>query len=217
MSQRFWLPALLCSLGACTPPPEVSGDASVDSDGGGPTSEQLRVAWEPRPSAIPGPSSSDATIERVVYRIRDLRVIGDATPSPLPRFALEWAAGVTPVPSAFSDAQLGTYSRLLFSLDPGNDSFAYEISGQVDVDKVRYPYVIRDTQPFSIALDFTITLPPGGAATIPVRVEVDKLVNRVDFRQVTPVGGQRIVDGSSSQLAAVRNELSQAFGVHNDD
>jgi hypothetical protein len=213
MSQRFWLPASLCLLTACpTTPVGADADSSVDVA----TSEQLRVAWTARPDPIPGSVGSNNTVEHAVFRTRDLRVIGDVTPAPLARFALEWGAGVTPVARAFPDAQLGTYSRLLFALDPGSDRFSYEISGHAEVQNVTYAYVIRDPQPASIALDFTITLPPGGTATIPVRVEIDKLVNRVDFRQVAVVDNQLIVDDTSSQIAAVRNELAQAFGVHDD-
>ncbi len=214
MFRRLWLPASLCLLGGC-PTTTTDPDASVTIDV--PASGQLRVAWLARPDPIPGPSSSNATIERAVFRTRDLRLIGDVTPAPLPRLALDWAGGVSPAQSAFPDAQLGTYSRLLFSLDPGSDGFAYEISGQVEVEGVRFPYVIRDPQPASIALEFVVTLAPGGTAVIPVRVEIDTLINRVDFQKVTPIDGQLIVDAASSQLAAVRDELDDAFGVHDDD
>jgi hypothetical protein len=214
MSQRFWLPASLCLLTAC-PTTQVGADADSSVDVA--TSEQLRVAWTARPDPIPGSAGSNTTVEHAVFRTRDLRVIGDVTPAPLARFALEWGTGVPPMARAFPDAQLGTYSRLLFSLDPGSDRFSYEISGHTEVQNVTYAYVIRDPQPASVALDFTITLPPGGAATIPVRVEVDKLVNRVDFRQVALVDNQLVVDDTSSQIAGVRNQLAQAFGVHDDD
>jgi hypothetical protein len=214
MPRQLWLPALLCLIAACTQH-AADPDASVAIDVASPGA--LQVTWSARPEVIPGRSDSDLSIERAVFRTRDLRVIGDATPAALPRFALEWAAGVNPAPRVFPDAQLGTYSRLLFSLDPGGDTFAYEISGKVEVEDVLYPFVIRDRQPVPIALDFVITLAPGESAVIPVRVEIDKLASRVEFEHVVPTAGQLIVEDGNSELAGVRSELAQAFGVHSSE
>jgi hypothetical protein len=165
---------------------------------------------------IPSEPSSDVTIERAVFLQDDLRVLGEAGTFLLERDRLEWSRGIVPVPLPVMGASPGLYARLLFELegDEEDNEYAYEITGTVKINDVFQPFTIRDTASFQLALDFSIELPAGGTVMIPVRIEIDKLVDAVDFQQVQPDDGIYVVDRQSSQISAVRAVLSSAFGVH---
>lgn len=203
---------VVLGLVACSGPPAPEIDAGPDGDA--PAAAGLSIDWQSRPSSIPGPSGSNSTVDRIAFQARDLRVIGEPAPLTLPRLVVEWATGIVPARREVPNATPATYSRVLFTLDPGTETYAYQIAGTVEVDQVVYPFIIRDRTAAAIAMDFAIVLPPGGQASIPIRVEADKLVQSVDFRGVSPTAGTLIVEDGSPELAKVRAELPKSFGVH---
>lgn len=176
----------------------------------------LSIQWISRPGVIPSEPSSDMTIDHVVFHQDDLRVVGDAGPIDLDRDELEWSRGITPTALPVMGALPGLYSRLLFELD-GSDgsevSYAYEITGTVKVNDTFQPFTIRDTSGLGISLEFSIMLPAGGSATIPVRIELDKIVGVVNFSQVSKQDGRYLVDNASSQISSVRAAVRAAFGI----
>lgn len=182
-----------------------------DGTGGG----ALSVTWESQPGVIPSEPSSDATIERVVFLQNGLRVVGDAGTFDLDRDELEWSRGIVPTALPVADAAPGLYSRLLFDLDgdEGDGDYAYEITGTVKVSTAFQPFTIRDTEDLALSLDFSIMLPVGGSATIPVRIAIDKIVEAVDFAQVPMEDGRYLVESDSPQISAVRAAVSAAFSV----
>jgi hypothetical protein len=206
------LAALAVAAAGC--PIERPPVPPVDSGGGG---NGLVITWESRPGVIPSEPSSDATIERVSFQQDDLRLVGDAGTIQLDRDELEWARGITPTALPVTGAVPGLYSRLLFELggddEPGNEEYAYEITGTVKVNASFEPFTIRDTGELTMTLDFSVMLPIGGDATIPVRIELDKIVDAVDFSQVPKQDGRYLVENGSPQLSAVRTAVRAAFGV----
>jgi hypothetical protein len=196
-----------CETGDTAPPP-------VDGPGGG----GLSIVWSSRPAVIPSEPSSDITIERAVFHQEELRVVGDAGPFDLKREELEWSRGIVPTALPVTGALPGLYSRLLFELDgdddQGEEEYAYEITGTVKVTDTFRPFTVRDTSGADLMLEFSIALPAGASATIPVRVEIDKIVEAVDFQSVPMQSGRYLVDQSSSQIAAVRAAVRAAFGIH---
>jgi hypothetical protein len=205
------LAALAVAAAGC--PVERPPVPPVDSGGG----NGLIITWESRPRVIPSEPSSDATIERASFRQDDLRLVGDAGTIKLDRDELEWARGITPTALPVAGAVPGLYSRLLFELegddDVGREEYAYEITGTVKVNDSFEPFTIRDTGELTMTLDFSVMLPVGGDATIPVRVEIDKIVDAVDFAQVGKQDGRYLVENGSPQLAAVRAAVRAAFRV----
>lgn len=209
---RFVL-ALSVALAGCPadddPPPP---DAPVGPGGG------LVIAWEPRPALIPGPVDNRITLELVVMHLRDARVIGDAgagDPRTLaPMVDLRWATGAAPAELRFPDAPAGLYSRMSFELDRGAGTYAYELSGTVEVNEVVEPFVVRDRERLPVSFAYGIALPPGGTARVPVRVDLDAVVRALDFENAPVSGGARVVEGDGPQGAALRTEVVKAFGVH---
>ena len=197
-------------LGGCDAHLFGGGDDEPPPDGTKPSG--LTIEWESRPETIPGQSSSGIRIEAAVFRLANLRVVGDAGPLALGELALEWSTDRSPTDLILADAPSGLYSRCLFDLvSPGD--FAYEVTGTVDEDEQATPFTIRDRETASISIDYSIMLAAGGEATVPITVEIDELVNAVDFTQVPKQAGQLIIEDGSPQLARVRLELARAFSV----
>ncbi|HWU85699.1 MAG TPA: hypothetical protein VN253_00385 [Kofleriaceae bacterium] len=185
-------------------------DDTTLPDGG---ATDLRVEWTGQPATLPDQVSSEATLERAVFRPHDLRVVGDAGPIRLDRQTLEWARGINPAPDVVAGAPPGLYSRLLFDLEGDDGSYGYELIGTARVNSTTRPFTIRDRGELSLSVEFSIMLPAGAAERIPVRVELDKLVEAVDFSQAPVVDGRYLVE-DATQLSAVRAKLREAFSVH---
>lgn len=216
-------PALAAALAVIAAGCEI-GDSATPPDGGGgsidssvPVGTGLTVTWESQPSQLPSALSPDVTIERAVVHQDDLRVVGDAGTFPLDRGALEWAQGIAPTELPVPSAPPGLYSRLLFELDGdtggGSEQYAYEIVGTARVNGTTRPFTIRDTSELTLSLDFSIELRIGGSATIPVRLELDRIVNAVDFDQLSPNNGRYLVENGHPQMPAVRAAVRAAFGT----
>jgi hypothetical protein len=200
--------ALLAAAAGCP------ADDTTTPDAGG---TELRVEWTGQPQSLPAAVSSDATLDRAVLQTHDLRAVGDAGPIDLDRETLEWARGIAPTPDVVEGAPPGLYSRLLFELEGDDDTegYAYELVGTVRVGSTTRPFTIRDRNDLSLSIDFSIMLRAGAGARVPVRVELDKLVEAVDFTQVPVVDGRYLVE-DGAQLSAVRDRLRGAFGVHGE-
>ncbi len=187
----------------------------VDSGGG--EGNGLIITWQSQPGVIPSEPTANTTIERVAFELHDLRLVGDAGTLELDRDELEWSRGITPTALPVTGAVPGLYSRLLFELegddDPGDEEYAYEITGTVKVNASFEPFTIRDTGELNLTLDFSVMLAVGGDAAIPVRVDIDKIVGAVDFSQVQKEDGRYLVENGSPQLSAVRTAVRGAFAV----
>jgi hypothetical protein len=199
-----------CPAGDENPPIDAPGDGGGGGNG-------LTLQWNSRPSTIPSGPSSNVTIDRVVFRQDDLRVVGDAGSLELDRDRLEWSRGIAPTELPVTGALPGLYSRLLFELEgseDGNLAYAYEITGTVKINNMFQPFTIRDTAELSLSLELSVTLPAGGSATIPVRIEIDRIVDVVSFSQVPRQDGRYLVDESSPQISSVRAAVRAAFSIN---
>lgn len=180
-------------------------------DGDVPTG--LTITWESKPEQIPGAGSSGIRIERATFRLANLRIVGDAGPQTLAALTLEWSAGVAPADLPVAGAPSGLYSRCIFDLAPAGTAYAYELVGTVQINDMTRPFTIRDTGTTAISIEYSIMLPPGSEAEIPIEVDIDQIVDAVDFAQVPFQDGRYLIDDGSAQLTVVRNELAIAFDV----
>ncbi|MGN6108116.1 MAG: hypothetical protein ACTHU0_23615 [Kofleriaceae bacterium] len=198
-----------CPADDTTVPADAATDAAATSG--------LTIHWECRPD-LPGRATSEATVDRAVFRLRNVRTVSDSGTTSAPpasnQLSLEWGAGVAPRPLELTDAPAGLYSRLLFDLDGGYAEYAYEISGTVEINNAFYQFVIREREVTPLYLDFALALPPGGNGAIEVRIEVDKLVKAVEFSQVPPFNSVLVIEDGNPQLDAVRYELRNAIEIH---
>ena len=197
-----------CEIGDTYTPPDDAGGSG--SGGGG-----LRIEWNSNPLAIPGDLSPDLTIQRAVFLQDALRLVGEAGEFALDRDKLEWSGGVVPAPLPVTGALPGLYSRLLFELDGDDEDneYAYEIAGTVKINAEARPFTIRDTSDVAFMLNFSITLTAGETTTIPVRVEIDRSVNAVNFQSLNWDGMRYVIENGNLQIPAVRTAVGGAISI----
>lgn len=196
---------LLALVTGCPPGDEVPRD-SGEATG-------LSIEWESRPESFPGETSFNVTIDRARFRLESLRVVGDAGPLAIPEVTLAWASGISPPELKLDDAPSGLYSRLLFDVAAGSTDYAYEIAGTIDIDNTTRSFVVRDRASLSLSLDYSLVLSPGNEVSLPVRVEIDKLLEAIDFDVVPVQNGGYLIEDGDPQLVDVRTELAGAFSV----
>ena len=212
---RLALGLLTVTLVAGCPADDVGGPDAATSAG-------VELRWVTRPATVPGTVDSDLDLTSATLHLRNLRLVGDAGAgdprTTLANVDLIWRAGAAPSPVAFPDAPPGLYARLLSDLDRGAAPFAFELTGTVATDDdEREPFAIRDTAPLAIDADFAIDAAPGVRTAIVVRVELDAVVEGLDFEAAPVVDGVRLIGPGDPQLTAVRDKLDDAIGVHGSD
>jgi hypothetical protein len=197
------------AVGGCPAEPTPPGPDGGGGDGG------LSIVWESRPSPIPSEPSSDIAIERASFLLEGLRVVSDGGSLELELKRLAWSRDGAPGPVPVKGASPGIYSRLLFELEGEEDdqAYAYEITGTVKINGTVYPFTIRDLADINLAVEFSFELRADDVASIPVRVEIDKLVEAVRFETLTREDGRYVVD-EGAPLEAVRAQLKKSFSVH---
>lgn len=211
---RLALGLLSVTLLAGCPADDVGGpDAS--------TAAGVELRWVTRPEVVPGPIDAKHELTSATLHLRNLRLVGDAgTGDPRTSMAavdLAWSAQGAPMALEFPDAPPGLYARLLADLDRGAAPFAFELTGTVEIEDAREPFVIRDTEPLAIDADFAIDAAPGRVTAIVVRVELDSVVDGAELESAPVVGGVRTIGPGSPALANVRDKLGDAIGVHGSD
>lgn len=89
-------------------------DGAPDTPSGQPG---LNIAWNARPSTIPGAVNDKIMLTSATFQAQLLRVIGDAGVGDLHTTVaqpnLAWSSGVTPPTINFSSAPTGLYSEVL--------------------------------------------------------------------------------------------------------
>ncbi|MEZ4400685.1 MAG: hypothetical protein R3B06_11735 [Kofleriaceae bacterium] len=210
---RFAAPLTLLALLAGCPGDDQGGPDAMAGSG-------LVVSWLPTPAAVPGPVDDKLALTSARFALRSFRVIGDAGAGD-PRTTVDtalvrWDAGVAPMPIGLAAAPPGLYARMAWELD-GGAGLAYELTGTVEQDDVATPFAIRDAEALPVSLDLAVTAEPGVVTTIVIRVELDAIVDAVDFEAVPLVGGVRVLAAGDPQLPRVRTEVAKAFGFHDSD
>lgn len=217
---RWTLAALTAFLAACPADdtfPGVDGGSDGGDGGDAQVAHGLLVRWGADPTP-PGAVSNELSLDAATLHLRNVRAIGDAgvgDPRTLaPRVDLAWSTGVQPADLAFPDAPTGLYSRMSLELDRGDGTYAYELTGTVDLGGDRVPYVVRDTEPLAVSFPYAITVPPGAGALVPVEIKLEDAIEDLDFGSAPIVDGRRTIEPGDPQLARVRSELAAAFDVH---
>lgn len=194
-------------------------DDQAQPDAAGPAG--VAVGWISDPAAVPGRVEDGFDLTSVVFHLRDLRVVGDAgagdARTTAPVAELGWNDKAQPSQITFPEAPPGLYERMLFTIDRGAGSYAYELHGTAQTVAGRQPYAILDDDPLAIDLDYQIMAEAGRLTTIVTRVEFDDVLDVVDFDAAPLIGGVRTITEGDPQLATIRAEVHRAFGVHPSD
>lgn len=185
-------------------------DAGVD--GGGDVTG-LVLTWESR-LPIPGSVEDDLTVQSMRFGFTNLRLEGDAGTVPVERSELAWSAGVTPENDVIESAPAGVYSSLQAMLAAPSAMFAFEIQGTYN----GAPYSLRDSAALPLAVDFGsgLHLVAGGGLVIDVRVDIDDVVDEVDFTMLPIENGTLVLGPGDPQLPRLRDSVADAFDVSED-
>ncbi len=217
---RGWL-ACLVATGCGSSPSSAGPDAPVATgDGSNTTTPALSVRWATEPLAIPGDAGSNVTISRLLFRVANLRVIGDAGPgdtrTSVDAIQLGWSQGVTPDAVGFADAPTGLYSRIILLADGNLADYSWEIGGSVKLDNVATAFAIHDRSPLAISLDTSATLDPGQATALTVTVRIDQALQSLDFHQLAHTGdGGLALDTFDDAMSDFREKMmTNVFESH---
>ena len=188
-------------------------DASASSDAAAQL-QGLLVTWDSGPGKIPGMIDPDLTVTSALFHVDHLQVIGDnGQPMTNTAFDLGWQAmGENPATVSFFNAPAGLYSQLNIEIDAAVGSPSYVISGTVRISGDVKPFRIEDRGSMDIDVKgYMVTLPPGGDATLPVRLDLKPALDAVNWGQVNEDQGVRVLTESGSQIDEFRDKLDDAF------
>jgi hypothetical protein len=218
---RGWL-ACAIAAGCGNGVTSVGPDASVVAgDGSNTASPGLSVRWATEPVVIPGQVGGDITVSSLLFRVANLRMIGDAGPgdtrTSVDSIQLGWSAEMVPATVRFGDAPTGLYSRIILLADGNQVSYSYEIGGIVKLDNVSTTFTIHDRSSLAISLETSTTLDPGKSAAITVKARIDQALQSLDFRQLAHVDGGLVLDTNDSAMSNFRNKMmTDVFESHDD-
>jgi hypothetical protein len=193
------------------------GDDNTDASGG---ATGLSVKWTTR-APIPGDVRTDLSVTSMLYRIANLRVIGDAGPgdnrTSKDAFIASWDT-MQPPTIVFATAPTGLYSKVVLLADANFIDYAYEIYGTVKVNGETHPYKIHDRTPIGVSLDTSAMLDPGKSAGITIRLDMAKAFEGLDFTMLHDDNGTLELDTFDNQMSDFRNRmLSNVFDAPRED
>jgi hypothetical protein len=208
------------SLVAChTSAPGGPDGAMPDSGGSGGTAG-LHVAFTSEPTPIPSVLDTGLSLDLVVFKFDNLKVIGDAGPGD-PRttannFEVKWDASTSPSPIDFVTAPTGLYSKVSFQIDGHLIDESYILKGHVTVSGTSYPFEVEDRNTLSLSLDCNRMLEAGGTDTITVKFAFKDALESVDWANVNMHEGMLELDDTDPQaILAFHSKLSNAISIDN--
>lgn len=167
------------------------------------------------PVSPPTDIAPDRTLQRARFHAETIRAIGEAAPGDSRTtdadVRLYWEDGEGPKDVQYPSAPPGGYSDVEIQLDQGNDDeeHTYAFRGQVKIDDVWYDYEIEANRPMLVQISTTVQLPAGGAAMVPIDVDLVGLINGIDFASYPRGLGSIEIEGPHPEIDAV---VMAAFG-----
>ena len=179
----------------------------------------LFVPWIVNPD-IPSTLTNGTTIDTATFRISSLRVIGDAGASDpnttQQSFAVAWDGTHAPVPVAFSTAPSGLYSKVSLAIDGALINDSYLITGHAQSNGMTYPYTVHDAFMLSVDLSANAQLDPGGATSIPIKIDLAACIGAVDWNLVHLDNGVLNLDTDDDWIPVFRQLLIASFSIDGD-
>jgi hypothetical protein len=153
-------------------------------------------------------------LDRVIFRLDNLRVIGDAGDMRTSKsmFDVEWDQDLVPAAIEFTDAPTGLYSQLSLQIDgreSGRDS--YRMDGEVDIGGSDYDFEIRDEVPMPITLGIEEMVTPGQTSTIYIDIDFAHAFEGVDFSTLPIQSGKIELRENDPEIVPFRQKLVEAM------
>lgn len=201
-------------VGAAVAACHTSGSATPDGSTDGSTLPNgLSVLWTTK-TPIPGEVKSDLTVTNMLFRVQNLRVIGDAGPGDTrtskDTFQLAWSDASKPSTLVFGDAPSGLYSKLVVLADGNLIDYSYEIDGSVRVSDTTYQFKIHDRSPLAVSLDTQCNLDPGKGAGLEVTLDLQQALDSLDWQSIHNDDGVLELDTFDSQMSNFRDKMMDA-------
>jgi hypothetical protein len=203
---------LLGVIAGChTTDPSSPDGGSHGSDGSDTSDNGLTITWAARPATIPGDAGSDITVSSMLFRVSNLRVIGDAGPgdtrTSADSLSVAWAQGVAPNAIPFDDAPTGLYSRVVMLADGGLTDYSYEIAGTAKVNGNAKPFRIHDLSPLGISIDTDTMLDPGRGVSLGIIVRIDQALQSISFGDLRDNNGTLVLETFDSAMNDFRKKM----------
>lgn len=164
---------------------------------------------------VPGPIGDGIVVSSALFRVAQLRVIGDAGPGDTrtsrDHLELEWKAGASPAALEFSDAPSGLYSKISVQADGETVADSYDISGTVVLNGTSYNFIVHDPEPLEISIGTAVALDPGQRVAIAIGLELDTAFGGLDFSKLASNGGQLELTADDHQMPRFRAKLKASF------
>lgn len=210
---------LLGGIAACHTSEPATPDGMTPGGDGSNLTQGLEVRWS---APIPGPSTSDITVSSLLFRIANLRVIGDAGPgddrTSADSVQVQWSVDGGPQPLVFADAPTGLYSHVAFLADGNLVDYSYEIKGTVRVDGNTTAFAIHDRSPLPVSIDTSATLEPNEVTSISIVVRLEQALGSVDWSHLDNNNGTLTLDTFDSGMNDFRGKMiNDVFSTDHPD
>jgi hypothetical protein len=204
--------AIACDTGeiphADAGPGDGDGGVTPGDDGGGGGEAALEFEWRTMPS-VPGSSGGpwDATYDRVLVRLADVRAVGDAALLSRAEFEMEFTEDERYV-LRFDQAPPGMYATLIGHVAE------IQVEGTVRVGPQTEDFEIDDQPPpatsFAAPLGYAV-VEAGKTERIKMRIDIAAVVDAIDWSAVEKEDGTLEVSTGDDEVDAMRAALVTAI------
>jgi len=199
-------------IAACHTSDPNSPDAStVTGDGSNDSRVGLALTWSSQPATIPGEVDSNISVASMLFRVANLRVIGDAGPgdtrTSVDQIQVAWGQSGSHEPIRFGDAPSGLYSHVVMLVEGNITDYSYEITGTAKVDGNMKPFRIRDLSPLGISMDTSAMLEPGQQTSLGIEVRIDQALQSLDFAHLNEQNGTLTLETFDDGIGDFRGKL----------
>lgn len=199
-------------IAACHTSDPNSPDAStITGDGSNESHVGLALKWSSEPANIPGEVDSNIAVTSMLFRVANLRVIGDAGPgdtrTSVDQLQLSWGQSGAPADIRFGDAPSGLYSHVVMLVEGNITDYSYEITGTARVNGDPKPFKVHDLSPLGISMDTDAMLDPGQETSLGITVRIDEALQSVNFADLDMQNGTLVLDTFDDQMSDFRSKL----------
>jgi hypothetical protein len=202
-----------CNLGSVDPHDDQPDlDAPLGPSG-------LIIEWSSTPEAWPS-TSSGIELDKAVFHLESLRVIGDSTLGDDPRTTIgnvemRWENNDRPPSFELKSAPTGLYSQVALVFDRNSSDNNYQFDGEITVNSDKYDLRIRDDRVLSFSIPINERVSPGEMTTIRLGINFWAAIESVNWTSISPQDGKVELEDGDSQMPAFRAALIQSFKAAN--
>ena len=211
--RRLFLSSIFWVAAACGPPGIEGPDAGDDGGDGSVERSGLEFRW-----SAPGLGAplGDVVVDELRLRLRDIRAVGDATSGDetyLASAEIELTEGNEPR-IVFSEAPPGRYSAFELQIArPSDGEDSWRLRGDCTLGGDTYQLDVEDEGPLAVSLPLDLPLAPGENRIVHVEVDLERIVQGIDWSQGQIEEDHLEVDDDSPLMDDLRANLLAAISI----